>query len=132
MRPFKQRKGDARGRYEIERIAEKLQVALGAFRHAQPWQVKQTPEFRHPVLRCPEGTYPATEEDPGQQYGGQQPGAHVPGAGDESQAENETRHEDKLHKEARNLNFTPFSGHRLILWFVFSKINGKYKFALFF
>ena len=132
LRPLEQGDGDTHGESQVQRIAGELEVALGSLRDSQLWQVEQSPEFRHPVLRSTEGTDPAAEEDAGQQNGGQQLGAHDSGAGDEAQTENKTCHEDQLHQEAQNLNFTPFFAHESILWTDFSKINTKWRDALFF
>ena len=132
LRPLEQGDGDTHGEGKVQCIAGELEVALGSLRDSQLWQVEQSPEFRHPVLCCSEGADPAAEEDAGQQNGGQQLGAHDSGAGDEAQTENKTCHEDQLHQEAQNLNFTPFFAHESILWTDFSKINTKWRDALFF
>ena len=39
VRPFQQDYGDAHGRCQVKGVAQQLQIALGALRHALAWQV---------------------------------------------------------------------------------------------
>lgn len=113
FRPLEQPDADAHGQGEVEAIAEQLQIALDALRHAYARHVQEPPQLGHPVLRCSQLAYPAAEEYTQQQNGGQHPLAHVLAVRGET--ENQPGHEHGLYQKAQNLNFALFLTHVAIL-----------------
>lgn len=113
LRPLQQPDGEPQGQCQVEAVAQHLQVALDALRHAHARQVEQAPQLRHPILRSAQLAHPAAEEDSQQQNGGQHPLAHIFGIWCET--ENQTCHEYSLHQKSKNLDFAPFLAHVPIL-----------------
>lgn len=113
VRPLQQSKGDAHGRYQVEGIAQQLQVALCSRGHTQARQVQQTTQSAHPLLRRTEGADPAAEEYTCQQGGRQQPAAHLPRLRHETQED--SRHEKYLYQKSDYLEKFCFFLHVPIL-----------------